>query len=1227
MLTRQGWARPRRRRRRAGRGPRSSASSSCTSSAPRSSSCSLAAVALRARGAASACGCAARCRPPGSTPATPPASRSRATNLGNRRTPVLAPARSGRRHPRRPAPPRARCATPSGPGPPTGCPPSAAASSPSARSTVEVSDPFGLARHRRPARARARADRLPPRRRHRARRRGGGDRDPLGSAVPPPHALGRQGDDFYALREYVVGDDLRRVHWPSTARHDELMVRQDEMPWQDRTTVVLDVRRGLAHRGVARAGGVGRGQRRHRRLPRPAPPPAAGQRRRRLRPRQRHRPRRGDHGVPGHASTPSATAASARCSTRLPREPQARRRSSPCSAGPRRAELDTLARLRRSFGTVVVVVTEGRRCPSRRPLQARLTRVDARPRRRLRRRRGAAWSGRSARRSWRERAAVSRLAAAWATAPSDAQARRRDRLRRARRSPPPFGFCRLFVGWSFLAAAGCWPPSPPTCWPSSAAARWTSAWRCRRSPRSPGWPWSPASPSTAAPAPSACPRRDTLERHERPTSASAWHDVRHRHRPGRRRAPASSWPPRSSASGCRRFLADSFAFRAGAALEAILPPGILFVFARALGADRLRLLSHGPVARRAPPLAFVLHRTHGPGGRRGWLAGHPARHRRRGRCASAPSSALGAIVLGAGRRARCCPGAGDEALARHPQPRLGHPPDGQPAGRHPGPHRRPQRHRGCSRSGRRRRATGGSPPSTSSTAGIWSSSADLRRRRRRARRRPARAATRTPLDAGRSRSRASTSIWLPGGVRAGADRHRRATSATTPRRPASSPSRATTSSRARSTGRVARSRTSTPDDARRRPPAPPPGSIATHYLELPANFPADLRQLASDITANGTTPYEKALALQNYFRKNFTYDLSVQPGPRHQRHRGLPRASARATASSSPAPSPPSPASLGMPARVGGRLHAGRRCGPDGALPRARQARPRLARGVLHRHRLGALRADAEPRRPRRRELHRRARSSRTARRRSRPATTVAPAPRRRPAVSIARSHPTATSAPTCRSRTSAARRRPRSSQAGGRPWLVRAGIVAAGRCSCWPCSGSWSSPRAHPRRAGTGGAGRPRPGPTRCWCRWHEADRRRWPAPASPPRPSETPLEFADRARRRPRDRRRRPRAAHGRRRHRGRLRRRRRRPTRSSATPTTSATASSSTLHGPGRAAAPSCAWRADPRPLLQPLPGDHERRRRPRARRSAGAGRRVERRRWRRSLERSRRRRDAA
>jgi uncharacterized protein (DUF58 family) len=67
--------------------------------------------------------------------------------------------------------------------------------------------------------------------------------DPLAGA-DHPNPLASHGDDFYALRPYVVGDDLRRVHWKSSARSEELLVRQDEMPWQGRATVVLDARRG-----------------------------------------------------------------------------------------------------------------------------------------------------------------------------------------------------------------------------------------------------------------------------------------------------------------------------------------------------------------------------------------------------------------------------------------------------------------------------------------------------------------------------------------------------------------------------------------------------------------------------------------------------------------------------------------------------------------------------------------------------------------------------------------------------------------------------------------------------------------------------------------------------------------------------------------------------------------------------------------------------------------------
>jgi uncharacterized protein (DUF58 family) len=56
------------------------------------------------------------------------------------------------------------------------------------------------------------------------------------------------GEDDAATREYRRGDDLRRVHWRSTARTGELMVRREEQPWESRATVVLDTR-SFAHRG------------------------------------------------------------------------------------------------------------------------------------------------------------------------------------------------------------------------------------------------------------------------------------------------------------------------------------------------------------------------------------------------------------------------------------------------------------------------------------------------------------------------------------------------------------------------------------------------------------------------------------------------------------------------------------------------------------------------------------------------------------------------------------------------------------------------------------------------------------------------------------------------------------------------------------------------------------------------------------------------------------------
>ncbi|MFG3114025.1 DUF58 domain-containing protein [Streptomyces sp. NPDC048197] len=62
-------------------------------------------------------------------------------------------------------------------------------------------------------------------------------------------SLALAGEDDIIPRGYRHGDDLRRIHWRSTARHGELMVRREEQPQKARCTVLLDTR-DLAHPGA-----------------------------------------------------------------------------------------------------------------------------------------------------------------------------------------------------------------------------------------------------------------------------------------------------------------------------------------------------------------------------------------------------------------------------------------------------------------------------------------------------------------------------------------------------------------------------------------------------------------------------------------------------------------------------------------------------------------------------------------------------------------------------------------------------------------------------------------------------------------------------------------------------------------------------------------------------------------------------------------------------------------
>jgi uncharacterized protein (DUF58 family) len=55
------------------------------------------------------------------------------------------------------------------------------------------------------------------------------------------------GFDLHSVRDYVEGDSLRKVHWRTTARRGQLMVKELEDSPRDDVAVVLDAWRGASH--------------------------------------------------------------------------------------------------------------------------------------------------------------------------------------------------------------------------------------------------------------------------------------------------------------------------------------------------------------------------------------------------------------------------------------------------------------------------------------------------------------------------------------------------------------------------------------------------------------------------------------------------------------------------------------------------------------------------------------------------------------------------------------------------------------------------------------------------------------------------------------------------------------------------------------------------------------------------------------------------------------------
>lgn len=65
----------------------------------------------------------------------------------------------------------------------------------------------------------------------------------LGDSEQSKRSIAASGEDDIAPRAYRTGDGLHRVHWRSTARHGELMVRREEQHWRNTASLFIDTRR------------------------------------------------------------------------------------------------------------------------------------------------------------------------------------------------------------------------------------------------------------------------------------------------------------------------------------------------------------------------------------------------------------------------------------------------------------------------------------------------------------------------------------------------------------------------------------------------------------------------------------------------------------------------------------------------------------------------------------------------------------------------------------------------------------------------------------------------------------------------------------------------------------------------------------------------------------------------------------------------------------------------
>ena len=773
----------------------------------------------------------------------------------------------------------------------------------------------------------------------------------------PPAQLARAAPARTSTRcgPYVVGDDLRRIHWPSSARHDELLVRQNELPVAGPHHGAARRPRGRPPRRVARGGGVG--GRQHRGGHRPAaatssassPPPAPTRTSRRAPTTSRRSWSTSRWCPPSPDGQPAPLGRAA--------QPPLHAAGRSWSSWPRCPpdDLRAAAHLRTRYGSVTIVHIDRSAWDPGAPVgpppdvpALRVTR-DAPFADRVERLRPHASTrrGRAARRSR-----------------ADDRARPLVRGGRGRRSlavtlAAVLGMSRLFDGGGWLgplavnavAAHVVATGAAPTRLSLGAGRRCVMAvaaalvvtWTCYWSTTTLG-----------------IPTGDTLvgdARRPRRRRGRLYQDVV---APGPGRAPASSWPA-ALALWVIAYVADWAAFRLWVPFEATLPAGTLFLFTALLGADRGRGWAVAALRRRAPRLPAAA--PPGPPGRHQPLGGRAPRRRpplaadRRGR----PGGGGGA------GRARCSgpslPGRRLPRRARPPRPRRRRRPavTVSPLVDIRVPARRPGRRRGVHGAQPPSAPTGGSPRSSGST-GASGRRAAATARPTATSPRPSTTDVATETFEQTFTISALAAIWLPERLRApGPRRARTSTSATTRTRPRSSSTTTSPTSDGLTYQVTLGARPASRPRTSTAPPARSRTTSATRFLELPDGF----------------SPRVRAPGPRGHRRRR--HALRAGPGPAGlPAHLHLrPRRCRRATASDAlehflfddqggyceqfaGAFAAMARRSASRPG--GGGLHPGRgRPDRARAVPRARRARPRLARGVLRRRRLGGLRAHAGP--------------------------------------------------------------------------------------------------------------------------------------------------------------------------------------------------------------------------------------------------------------------------